>query len=105
MCPQLPLVDMHAHTPALGHRQYNKPNKKLEKNLDPPIINPIIREEKKFSNFCLKIQSQMYPQLPLVDVHTHTRLQGSPWCNKLDKKLEKNLDPPIINLIIRESEK
>ena len=44
MCPELPLVGVHAHTRALGRHWCDKPDKKLEKNLDPPIINPIIRE-------------------------------------------------------------
>ena len=46
MCPELPLVGVHAYTRALGHRRCDKPDKNLEKNLDPPIINPIIREKK-----------------------------------------------------------
>ena len=45
----------------------------------------------------------MCPKLLLLSMHTHTRPQGSPWCDKPDKKLEKNLDPPIINPIIRDS--
>ena len=51
MCPRLPLVGMHTHTHDLERRWCDKPDKKLEKNSDPPIINPIIREGKKFSNF------------------------------------------------------
>ena len=105
MSPRLPLISVHAHTRALGRRWCDKPDKKLEKNSDPPIINPIIRERIKFSNFCRKIQTQMCPQLPLVGMHIHTHPQGSPWCDKPDKKLEKNLDPPIINPIIREGKK
>ena len=45
----------------------------------------------------------MCPKLPLLSMHTDTRPQGSPWCDKPDKKLEKNLDPPIINPKIRDS--
>ena len=43
--------------------------------------------------------SQICPQLSLIGVHTHTRHQGSHWCDNPDKKLEKNLDSPIINLL------
>ena len=100
MCPKLPLVGMHTHTPPQGSPWCDKPNKKLEKNLDPLIINPIIREEKKFSNFCCKIQSQMCSKLPLDGVHAHTHALGSRCCDKPEKKLEKNSDSPIINLII-----
>ena len=46
MCPQSPVFVMHAHTCALGCLRYHKPKKNLEKNSDPPIINPIIREKK-----------------------------------------------------------
>ena len=98
MVPQLALHGVHVHTCPQRSRQCHKPDKKLEKNLDPPIINPIIREKKKFSNFCLKIQSQMCLRLPLVDVHAHTRALGCYRCYKPNKKLEKYLDPPIINL-------
>ena len=106
MCPQLPLVSVYAHTHALGCCWCDKPDKKLEKNSDPPIINPIIRErEKKFSNFCRKIQSQMCPKLLLVVVLIHTCALGCRWCDKPNKKLEKNSDPPIINPINREREK
>ena len=35
---------MHVHTHGLGSRRCGKTDKKLEKNLDPPIIKPIIRE-------------------------------------------------------------
>ena len=36
---------MHTHTHAQGSRQCDEPDKKLEKNLDYPIINPpLIRE-------------------------------------------------------------
>ena len=105
MCPKLPLLSMHTHTRPQGSPWCDKPDKKLEKNLDPPIINLIIRGEKKFSDCCSKIQSQMCPQLPLFGVHTHRHPQGSLWCEKPDKKLEKNLDPPIKNPIIRERQK
>ena len=106
MCPQLTLVGVHTHKRLQGSPWCDKPKKKLEKNLDPPIINPIIREnKKKFSNFCRQIQSQMCPELTLVGVHTHRHPQGSLCCEKPDKKLEKNLDPPIINPIIRENKK
>ena len=47
----------------------------------------------------------MCPQSSLVGVHAHTCALGRRWCDKSDKKLEKNWDPPIINLIIREREK
>ena len=67
---ELPLVGVHTHTRPQGSLWSEKPEKKLEKNLEPPIINLIIRErQKKFSNFCRKIQSQMCPRLPLVGVH------------------------------------
>ena len=46
----------------------------------------------------------MCPKLPLVDVHAPMCPKGSPWCDKPDKKLEKNLNSPIINPpLIRES--
>ena len=35
MCPQSPLVGVHAHTHALGRRWCDKPNKNLDKNSDP----------------------------------------------------------------------
>ena len=35
---------MHVHTHGLGSHRCGKTDKKLEKNLDPPIIKPIIRE-------------------------------------------------------------
>ena len=80
MCPELPLVGVHAYTRALGHRRCDKPDKNLEKNLDPPIINPMIREKKKSVIFCLKLSvlnkpkiacswcacSYMAPRKPLV---------------------------------------
>ena len=47
MCPQSALVSVHTHTHALGYHWCDKPNKKLEKNSDPPIINPINREREK----------------------------------------------------------
>ena len=103
MCPELTLVGVHTHRHPQGSLCCEKPEKKLEKNLDPPIINPIIRENKKCSNFYCKIQYQMCPQLPLFSVHTHRHPQGSLWCEKPHKKLDKNLDPPIINPIIREN--
>ena len=53
-----------------------------------------------FDNF-----SKFSMELPLVGVHTHARPQGSPWCGEPNKNLEKNLDPPIINPIIREKKK
>ena len=90
---ELPPVGVHTHTRPQGSPWCDKPNKKLEKNLDPLIINPIIREEKKFSNFCSKIQSQMCSKLPLVGVHAHTHPQGSLWCDKPNKKVGKNFDP------------
>ena len=89
MCRQLPLVGMHTHTHPQGSPWCDKPNKKLEKNLDPPIINPIIREGKN----SLIFPTQMCPKLPLLSMHTHTRPQGSLWCDKPDKKLGKNFDP------------
>ena len=81
MCPQLPLVGIQAHTRALGHRRCDKPDKNLEKNSDPPIINLIIRERKKFSNFCRKIQSQLCPKLLLVGVPIHICALGCRWCD------------------------
>ena len=57
MCPQLPLVGIQAHTRAPGRRWCDKPDKNLEKNSDPPIISPIIREKKEFSNFCRRISN------------------------------------------------
>ena len=89
MCPQLPLVDVHAHTHALGHRRRDKPDENLEKNFDPPII----REKKSSLNFAANFQTQMCPQSPLVDVYAHTHALGRRWCNKPDKKLEKNSNP------------
>ena len=41
---KLALLGMHVHTHGLGSRRCGKTDKKLEKNLDPPIIKPIIRE-------------------------------------------------------------
>ena len=82
-------------------RWCDKPNKNLEKNSDPPII----RERKKSSLIFAVFQSQMCPQLPLVGVHAHTHALGRRWCDKPDKKLEKNSDPPMINPIIREGKK
>ena len=46
MCRKFPLVGVHLHAHALGRRWCDKPDKNLEKNLDPAIINPIIREKK-----------------------------------------------------------
>ena len=89
MCPQSPLVGVHAHTRVLGRLWCDKPNKNLEKNSDPPIINLRIREKKKFSNFCRIIQAQVYPQLPLVGLNVHTCVLGHRWCDKPDKNLEK----------------
>ena len=60
MCLQWPLVGVHAQTLALGRSWCDKPDKKLEKNSDPHIIE---REKKKFSNLCRKIQSQMCPKV------------------------------------------
>ena len=45
MCPQLPLVGIQAHACALGRRRFDKSDKNLEKNSDPPIISPIISKE------------------------------------------------------------
>ena len=100
MCPQLPLVDVHAHTCALGRRRRDKPDKNLEKNSDPPIINLIIREKKSSLNFAANFQTQMCPQSPLVDVYAHTHALGRRRRDKPDENLEKNLDSPIINPII-----
>ena len=78
MCPKLLLVVVPIHTGALGCRWCDKPNKKLEKNSDPPIINPIIRERERenFSNFCRKIQSQMCPQLYMYMIRAFKRWQS-----------------------------
>ena len=38
------LLGMQAHIHALGSHRSGKPDKKLEKNLNPPIIKPIIRD-------------------------------------------------------------
>ena len=105
MCPKSPLVGVHHHAHALGRHWCDKLDKNLEKNSDPPIINPIIREKKSSLIFAANFQSQMCPQLPLVGVHAHTHALGRHWCDKPDKKLEKNSDPPIINPIIREGKK
>ena len=102
MYPQFPLVGLNTHTHLLGRRWCDKPNKNLEKNSDPPIINPIIREKKSSLIITSNFQSQMCPQSPLVGVHPHICALGRCWCDKPDKNLEKNLDPPIINPIIRE---
>ena len=91
MCPQLPLVSVHAHTHALGRHWCDKLDKNLEKNSHPPII----REKKSSLFFAASFQSQMCQQLPIVGVHAHICPQGSSWCDKPDKKLEKNLDSPI----------
>ena len=88
---------MYAQTRALGRRWCDKHHENLEKNSDPPIINPIIREKKSSLIFAANFQSQMCQQLPIVGVHAHICLQGSPWCDKPNKKLRKNLDSPIIN--------
>ena len=105
MFPQLPPVGVHAHTCALRCRWCDKPDKNLEKNSDPPIISPIIRERKSSLIFAVNFQSQRCPQSPLVVVHIHTRALGCRWCDKPDKKLEKSSDPPIINPINRERKK
>ena len=97
MCPQSPLVGVHHYTQALGRHWCDKLDKNLEKNSDPLIINPIIREKKSSLIFAANFQSQMCQQLPIVGMHAHICPQGSPWCDKPDKKLEKNLDSPIIN--------
>ena len=75
--------------------RFDKPDKNLEKNSDPPIISPIIREKKSSLIFAV-FQSQMCPQSPLVVMHIHTRPLGCRWCDKPNKNLEKNSDPPII---------
>ena len=93
---------MYAQTRALGRRWCDKHHENLEKNSDPPIIRPIIREKKSSLIFAVNFQSQMCPQSPLVVVHIHTRALGRRWCDKPNKNLEKNSDPPIINPIIRE---
>ena len=49
MVPQLALHSVQVHTCPQQSRQCHKPDKNLEKNLDPPIINPIIREGEKIS--------------------------------------------------------
>ena len=54
MCPELTLVGVHTHRHPQGSLCCEKPDKKLEKNLDPPIINPIIREEKSSLIFAAK---------------------------------------------------
>ena len=54
MCPQSPLVGMHAHAHALRPRWWDKPDKNLENNSDPPIINPIIRGKKSYLIFAAK---------------------------------------------------
>ena len=54
MCPQSPLVGVHAHTHALGRRWCDKPDKNLEKNSHPPIINPIIKDKKSSQIFAAK---------------------------------------------------
>ena len=94
-------LGVHVHIRHQWSRQCHKPDKKLEKILDPPIINSIIGE-KKFSNFCCIIRSQMHPQSPLVGLNAHTHALGRRWYDKPNKNLEKNSDPPIINPIIRE---
>ena len=38
MCQKLLLVGVPIHTHALGRRSCDKPNKKLEKNSDSPIL-------------------------------------------------------------------
>ena len=101
MYPQLPLFGLYAHTHVLRRRWCDKPDKNLEKNSDPPIINPIIRE-KKVLILAANFQSQIGPQSTLVGVHAHTCVLGRRWCDKPDKNLEKNWNPPIINPIIRE---
>ena len=49
MCPKLPLVGVHAQTLALGRSWCDKPDKKLEKNSDPHIIER--EREKKVLQF------------------------------------------------------
>ena len=63
MCPQLPLVGVHAHARALGRRWCDKPDKNLEKNSDPPIINPIIREKKSSLILPLKLSVLNVPKI------------------------------------------
>ena len=65
MCRQLPLIGVQTHICAQGSPCYNKPNKKLEKNLDPPIINPKIRHsslifaaKSNLSNRAIKVGMQ-----------------------------------------------
>ena len=88
MCPRLPLVGMYAQSHALGRRWCDKHHKNLDKNSDPPIISPIIREKKSSLIFVENFQSQMCPQSPLVGVHVHTHSLGHRWCDKPDKNLE-----------------
>ena len=87
MCPQLPLVGVQAHTRALGRRYCDKPDKNLEKNSDPPIISPIIREKKSSLIFAANFQSQMCPQSPLVGVQAHTHALRPRWWDEPDKNL------------------
>ena len=63
MYPQSPLVCVQAHTRVLGRCWCDKPNKNLEKNSDPPIINPIIREKKNSLSFSLKLSVLDMPKI------------------------------------------
>ena len=73
MCPKLLPVGVLIHTRALRRCWCDKPDKKLEKNLDPPIINPIIRDssliftaKSNLSNLAIKVGMQA----PLIGLIT-----------------------------------
>ena len=66
-------------------------------------LKALSKKEAKFLLFLRLWRSQMVPQLALHSVQVHTCPQQSRQCHEPDNNLEKNLDPPIINPIIRES--